>query len=648
MKEENVNRYINLKESVLEVLSRMEKFVSKYPKAELPETDNEYKIAKEVLEKTDFNIVVCGKVKNGKSSMINALIGRNLLPVNSDVATSLAFQISNASVDEFHVVYANGDRKQISEADLVKYGSQSEIDDNGMVDVSKSISYIEIKTPIKFLPEGVTITDTPGIGSTYPHHTAITKQQLKFADAVIYVMNPSPLESIETVFITEIAEITPSIMFVMTKVDNENESSVIQNIEGNKKHIKNAISQKLVEEVDIYPMSSVQLMNCAQTDDQDEAEFNYAISGFDDVKNAMQLLVHKTVGYYRAGNAFNTAVDYYTVINQALSNRKNAIVSAIQHYNELVEQYTLASKAFSEQMGEKKRNEVLCAIDEIIKVAGQDFNKIFSNHGEVYSKFEKKIDQLSLEEMQHYGDQLGDKVVESVQEYWTNLTHTVFSKMQEKISEYNNDCKLIVPIKLSITVDDDVKKSLDISGLSGQERISGIRTEMFMASAVTGAIGTVASAAYFFAPALVTPALPVIAPVMVVLSLGTVLWGAISGSQKAKRMKEKQNQSEMKKYVQSVLINCQKQLTETSLADNRYKSLYQGFVEAVKEQAQKSLKEIYDKYHKEIEAMRSTVMESKQNPKLVEALDFMISEWQKNKETLQAIRTEIENVQKTL
>lgn len=644
----NVDTYKTLKKNVLAILSNMEKFVSKYPKAELPAPGSEYKVAKEILEKSEFNIVVCGKVKNGKSSMINALIGRNLLPVNSDVATSLAFQISNSQKDEFHVVYANGDRKEIKEEDLAKYGSQTEIDDNGLVDVSKSISYIEVKTPIKFLPEGVTITDTPGIGSTYPHHTAITKQQLKFADAVIYVMNPSPLETIEIDFIKDIAEITPSIMFVMTKVDNENEEAIDQNIKGNKNHIQNAVGKIIGEKFDIFPMSSLQLMSSAQSDNQEDADFNYCISGFEEVKEAMQMLVYKTVGYYRAGSAFNAAIDYYTAVNQSLCNRKNAIVSAVNHYNELVEQYTTASKAFSERMGEKKRSEVMSSIDEIIKISGQDFNKIFSSQGDVYSIFEKEIDALSLDETTQYSDTLGDRVVEKVQTCWSNLTKIVFIKMQEKISEYNEECKLAAPSSLSISVDEELKNSLDISGLSGQERISGMRSEMFMASAVTGAIGTVASAAYFFAPALITPALPVIAPVMVVLSLGTVLWGAISGSQKAKRQKLAQNQSQMKKYVQSVLSNCQKQLVETSLADNKYKSLYQGFIEAIREQAQKSLKEIYDKYYKEIEAMKTTITESKQNPKLIEALDFMITEWQKNKESLKVTRDELENIQKTL
>ena len=62
---------------------------------------------------------------------------------------------------------------------MLAYGSQATIDSKGVMDADKSILYIEVNTPIEFLPKGVSIIDTPGIGSTYPQHTAITKRYLK-------------------------------------------------------------------------------------------------------------------------------------------------------------------------------------------------------------------------------------------------------------------------------------------------------------------------------------------------------------------------------------------------------------------------------------------------------------------------------------
>ena len=573
------------------------------------------------------------------------MIGRDVLPVNSDVATSLAFQISNAEEDSFHLVFANGDKQEIGEEELKKYGSQNEIDKEGIVDVSKSISYIEVKTPIKFLPKGVTITDTPGIGSTYPHHTVITKQQVKLADAVIYVMNPSPLETVEIEFLKEVSKITPSIMFVMTKVDTEmNESAVQENIDGNKKHIFKSIGTVVGKDFHVYPMSSVLLMNAAQTNDKESSNFEYEISGYDEVRNAIQLLIFQTIGYYRAGAAFNAAIDYYQVVMNALAERKKLVSSSLMHYKELVEQYSLANKTFSERLGEGRRKEVMASVDDILRIMSSDFTEIFSVKGSVYPMFEKEIDALSLDQTHKYSEELGDRVVAQVQSSWETVTSLVYQRMQEKILAYSNECQMAMPKAIKVAVVDEVKDAVDIQDLSGHERLVGIRSEMLMGTAVTGALGTVASAAYFFAPTLMTPALPVIAPVLVVMSVGVILWGAISGSQKAKRQKLEKNQRDLKKYVQDVLLNCQKQLVEVSLANNKYKSLYQGFVDAIREQAQKSLQDIFAKYHKELDALKKTIIESKQNPKAMESLDFMIQTWQKNKESLQAIRTSIDGL----
>ena len=45
-----------------------------------------------------FRIVVMGEIKKGKSSFINALLGvKNLVPVNSDIATSTIYKICYGS-----------------------------------------------------------------------------------------------------------------------------------------------------------------------------------------------------------------------------------------------------------------------------------------------------------------------------------------------------------------------------------------------------------------------------------------------------------------------------------------------------------------------------------------------------------------------
>ena len=52
-----------IKGAVLEMMNSMQMFVNKYPKAELPEPTNDFILAKELLQKGEFNLAVCGMGK---------------------------------------------------------------------------------------------------------------------------------------------------------------------------------------------------------------------------------------------------------------------------------------------------------------------------------------------------------------------------------------------------------------------------------------------------------------------------------------------------------------------------------------------------------------------------------------------------------
>ena len=153
-----------LKVQLLKAMLQMRQFASKYPKLIIPQTTSDFNLFEDLLKNGEFNVAVCGKVKNGKSSLVNALIGRDLLPTCNDVATARTFKISNADKDEFFLVFANGDKKEISFDQLKCYGSQASIDESGELSAAESIAYIQVNTKIDFLPEGVSLLDTPGLG----------------------------------------------------------------------------------------------------------------------------------------------------------------------------------------------------------------------------------------------------------------------------------------------------------------------------------------------------------------------------------------------------------------------------------------------------------------------------------------------------
>ena len=113
-----MNTYESLNSAMSGVMEKMQSFVAANEKLALPQPSVEFTAMKQLLDKGEMTLVVCGKVKNGKSSLINAIIGRELLPVASNVATSQVFKLFHSDVDTFSVVYVNGDRKPITKEKL--------------------------------------------------------------------------------------------------------------------------------------------------------------------------------------------------------------------------------------------------------------------------------------------------------------------------------------------------------------------------------------------------------------------------------------------------------------------------------------------------------------------------------------------------
>ena len=578
-----------------------------------------------------------------KRQLINALIGRELLPVCTDVATSRVFKISHSQEEKFYVVYGNGNRKEISQDELATYGSQAVINKEGEAEIENTISYIQVFTTMDFLPEGVSLIDTPGIGSTYPHHTAITKQYIKHADAAMFVMNPTPLEDIEVDFLKEIVSVTPGILFVTTKIDQNGNESIEEALKRNRQIIEKAVGGDLPFDISMLKMSSKLLLDAATEKDEMASAFNYEISGYDDVKSAMNNIVFTILEYYRSGLAYNACVEYYKEVLNTLKLRHETAVKAATEYDKLLKSYESALTNFKENMGDAKKKELFTKVETILKTMEYDFNQIFTAQGDISKKFSEEIEKLSAESIASYSENLGDRIVTEVQNAWDKLTSLVMSRIEELMAQFDKDCYLSIP-KGFVSVTKDNIEDPSVKDVQMRDRIGKMRNEMFLGTAITGALSTVVGGAYFFLPALVTPALPVIAPVMVVLGIGSVLWGAISGNQKAKQTTLQNNRSNLLRHLSETMAYCRKQIVDVSLADSKYQSLYQGFVNAIREQVKNSMANICSKYSEELESMKKTVVESKNNPQLALALEHLVAEWSKNKELIHNIHDKLEDV----
>lgn len=150
-----------------------------------------------VRERKDdpFTLVVCGEFKRGKSSLINAILKEDVVPVNVTTETVTLNKISYGPHSN-EAVLSGGRRLQLTDDELAR-----EFLEQKMEQIGEHILTLEIKRPIEML-RTINIIDTPGLGDALKDFSELVDYSLQQADAVIYVFSANyPLSRTEQLFL---------------------------------------------------------------------------------------------------------------------------------------------------------------------------------------------------------------------------------------------------------------------------------------------------------------------------------------------------------------------------------------------------------------------------------------------------------------
>lgn len=117
-------------------------------------------------------------------------MGKQILPVANEIATSQVFRIAHSETESYSLVFTDGTNEAITYEQLSRYGSQVDAILQGEpIFKDRTLDYIQVNIPVAFLPKGVNLVDTPGLGALYKRHEYITQNYVKKASAVIFVMD---------------------------------------------------------------------------------------------------------------------------------------------------------------------------------------------------------------------------------------------------------------------------------------------------------------------------------------------------------------------------------------------------------------------------------------------------------------------------
>ncbi len=184
---------------------------------------SEFESLRERLIAGQFRLAVLGQFKRGKSTLLNALLGDQLLPTDILPVTAIPTFIGHGEETAVLVTFA-GDESAISfdPASGQSLGDflNEYVTEAGNPENCRKVERVEVSHPAELLRQGIVLIDTPGIGSTHKHNTEVAYQILPQCDAALFLVSPDPpITEAELTYLKDIQQRLPRTFFLLNKVD---------------------------------------------------------------------------------------------------------------------------------------------------------------------------------------------------------------------------------------------------------------------------------------------------------------------------------------------------------------------------------------------------------------------------------------------
>jgi len=203
--------FIKHKTEILTIIETVEALI----KEDLETADDRLLMTKEQLISNCFNLVILGQFKRGKTTLINSLIGKEILPSSVVPLTSIVTILKFGKEINSKVFMQDNSEKKICIEELADY-----ITEKGNPKNIRGVRCAHIEYPSPFLEKGILLVDTPGVGSTFLHNTETTYEFLDHLDAALFLMSADvPISQVEKELLDTIKGSTQKIFFVLNKID---------------------------------------------------------------------------------------------------------------------------------------------------------------------------------------------------------------------------------------------------------------------------------------------------------------------------------------------------------------------------------------------------------------------------------------------
>lgn len=455
--------YIEKKEKILALLKKTELFYA----------DNEDEGKVEVfqslqknLEDGEFSIVVVGEFSAGKSTLLNALMGQKILPSFSGETTAtvnfLRHKDRATQGERGKIYYKDGQTRELQDVslDIINKYVSTKGDD-----VAKTIEHLDLYLDSKFLEDGVTLVDSPGLNGIAEGHKEITEQQILKSNASIFVFNSDhPGSKTDFEFLYELQKKVKTIIFVLNKIDTikEEEGNTVEVVvDSLKKNYKKQFPE--AETIpEIWPVAAFPAL-MARSGEGEGQEYDSRLQPFEE-----RLLKFLTCGekahqqlvspIERVLSVVKESKDIYEEDIEALNNKQDSVEleNKIGELQEVI-------KGLVDEEKENKRD-----ISRKVKAAFKNLNEGLIE--EIEKEQEKKLRKIDrydeLEEIVRYLKSFEEEFLRSVKRIISNKEDDLQDHIRTIIEINYNEVAEAINERLMQSdagINIDIKNHLDIN-----------------------------------------------------------------------------------------------------------------------------------------------------------------------------------------
>jgi GTP-binding protein EngB required for normal cell division len=224
------------------------------------------------LDETRLRVLVVGEAKRGKSTVVNALLGRAVLPAGVVPLTAVPATVLHAPPGEegIEVGFAGAGTERFALSRLADFGTE-----RGNPANRRGVSQLVVRLTAPILARGLEIVDTPGTGSVHTHNTVAADAALPSMDAAIFVLTADPpVSASERDLLRRVAELSVALFVVLNKADYLDAASLAEAAE-----FTGAVVAEVTGRAErIYPVSARAALD--RSGDQGFAAFAADFVGF--------------------------------------------------------------------------------------------------------------------------------------------------------------------------------------------------------------------------------------------------------------------------------------------------------------------------------------------------------------------------------